>query len=115
MGLKGNLAGALSMALKEWAREQRATMTGTPHEGEMETVLAKAYELAGTDTCFVKAGNSEPIFVLRAKDKLAATIVEDWAIEADRAGVNRDKVAGATKQAEAFRDWRLKHGAKVPD
>jgi len=32
-----------------------------------------------TDTCLQKAGDEEPIFVLRAQDQFAANIVRYWA------------------------------------
>ena len=35
------------------------------------------------DSCYDKADLDEPIFVLRAKDKLAPNVVRDWADAAE--------------------------------
>jgi hypothetical protein len=68
-----------------------------------------------TDTCLQKAGESEPIFVLRAQDQFAPIIVRRWANMAHEAGVPRDKVAEAHRCADAMLEWQEQHGAKRPD
>lgn len=41
----------------------------------------KRDELANPDSCLNKAADDEPIFVLRANDPVAASIVRQWANE----------------------------------
>lgn len=51
------------------------------------------------------AEEGEPVFVLRAKDILAADVVEHWADMATIAGVNREKVEGARAIAAEMRAY----------
>jgi len=76
------------------------------------------------DDCLLKAGDDEPIFVLRSTDVLAPDIVDEWATRLgicarslpiaaqDRAHA---KIAEARDLADAMRVWQREHGAKVPD
>jgi len=76
------------------------------------------------DDCLLKAGDDEPIFVLRSTDVLAPDIVDEWATRLgicarslplaaqDRAHA---KIAEARDLADAMRVWQAEHGAKVPD
>lgn len=41
--------------------------------------MIKSQELADPKSCLNKAGHTEPVFVLRANDELAADIVREWA------------------------------------
>ena len=67
------------------------------------------------DTCFQKAADDEPIFVLRAKDVLAPQVVEQWADAAERHGTPEAKVAEARALAVQMRVWQISHVAKIPD
>lgn len=113
MGLKGNLALALCMVLKDRARElqpddqQAALDAFLPMETEAVGIMARVFELAGTDACFVTARNDEPLFVLRAQDKLAPEVVEHWA--AEYALDEREALA----LAKRMRAWQRANG--VPD
>jgi hypothetical protein len=64
------------------------------------------------DSCLAKIKPEEPIFVLRAQDKLAPALVEDWADRAATHGCSAEKVAEARTTAAAMRDWPTK---KYPD
>jgi hypothetical protein len=68
-----------------------------------------------TDLCLQKAGESEPIFVLRAQDQLAPLVVRAWAKLAHQAGVPRAKIQEAHALADAMDAWQAEHGAKRPD
>lgn len=63
-------------------------------------------------TCLQKAGLFEPIFVLRAQDKLAYQTIEHWVELATASGCDSLKVRGAKKDLEAFDKWPTK---KLPD
>lgn len=63
-------------------------------------------------SCFEKAGDDEPVFVLRAKDVLAPEVVRDWAERARSAGVNPDKIVEALNVADKMELWQDKH---IPD
>jgi hypothetical protein len=65
-----------------------------------------------TSTCLQKAGDDEPIFVLRAQDKLAPEIVHLWVNVAKIVGVNPTKIAEAEQIALAMARWPKR---KLPD
>ena len=67
------------------------------------------------DSCLMKAGDAEPIFVLRAQDQLAPASVRAWAKAAQQAGTPRKKVMAAYDAAAAMDEWQGLHGAKRPD
>ena len=60
----------------------------------------------------MKAKDDEPIFVLRAQDKLAAGVVRQWAEQAAQAGCGNAKVREAREIADAMERWPTR---KVPD
>lgn len=69
-----------------------------------------------TDKCLKKAGDDEPIFVLRAQDKTAPLAVRAWAATAKLVGAGDDKVAEALKTADEMEAWQKANGrAKLPD
>ena len=57
----------------------------------------------------------EPVFLLRAQDKVAPDIVRKWAARAELAGASKDIVTAANRQADLMAAWQQKHGDKVPD
>ena len=59
-----------------------------------------------------KADDEEPVFVLRARDLLAADLVEKWAVDANLVNVPWDKVREAKIIAQTMREWP---GRKNPD
>ena len=59
------------------------------------------------DTCLFNAADDEVIFVLRAKDPIAADVVEIWATLASRHH-EYEKVQGAKKCAHDMRVWLMK-------
>lgn len=74
----------------------------------------KRDELARADSCLNRAADDEPLFVLRAQDRFAAFLVEQWADMASRiADTPHDKVIEALQIARDMRAWRGPH--KLPD
>lgn len=69
------------------------------------------------DPCLKKAGEDEPIFVLRAQDRLAPKVVRQWADAAAGCGeVPKAKIDEARATATALEEWAKAHGgAKWPD
>lgn len=61
------------------------------------------------------ATHDEPLFVLRATDKLAAKAVLYWAQMAADAGVAVAKVASARAVAADMLEWQQIRGCKLPD
>lgn len=57
----------------------------------------------------------EPVFLLRAKDIVAPSIVRAWATAAYGAGADDRITAAARAHADAMEDWQKKHGYQVPD
>lgn len=64
---------------------------------------------------FEKADLDEPLFVLRAQDKLAPLVVDLYALSASREHVLPEKVASTHRCAAEMRRWQELHGAKLPD
>lgn len=64
------------------------------------------------DATLAKVGDDEPIFVLRAQDKFAASTIRYWAERAESAGAPREKIIEALDHAEVMEAW---HTQKVPD
>jgi hypothetical protein len=60
-------------------------------------------------------GYDEPVFLLRAKDKLAPHNLLDYAARAEESGVDSAVVKAARDQARAMQDWQEKNGCKLPD
>lgn len=57
----------------------------------------------------------EPIFVLRAKDRLAPTAIRIWVQLAKLTGVSLAKRAEALELANQMENWAAKHEDKLPD
>lgn len=69
------------------------------------------------DGCFSRATDDEPLFVLRAQDKLAPNIVRRWAIEFMRTRKNlglpyEEKFVEVMEIARKMENWPKK---KMPD
>lgn len=123
--MKGDLAKALHQALTE--EFKRAAGSGPvavwAREDDFERIVARMFEIAHTDPCFVKAGADEPIFVLRAKDLLAPRAVRYWFKLLSDATPDGDdwhrvyeaKGREAFDHADRMQKWGETHGAKVPD
>lgn len=62
-----------------------------------------------------KAGDDEPVFVLRAQDMLAPELVREWVFRARINGVPEEKVAEARRIADAMEDWQVANHRKMPD
>lgn len=69
----------------------------------------KRDEIADSGSCLNRAADDEPIFVLRAKDPLAAKIVEEWSARSVLAGIHQDRAQAAFRFAQAMRAWRKQH------
>lgn len=67
------------------------------------------------DSCLEKAANDEPIFVLRAQDKLAPVLVRLWADLAMINGCGDEKTVEARTLAHLMEMWQKKNRSKFPD
>lgn len=69
--------------------------------------------------CLGRSQDDEPVFVLVARDKMAADVVVKWASDAMRFGglkANDPKIVSAMELAAEMDAWREAHGGgKVPD
>lgn len=65
--------------------------------------------------CYEKADPDEPIFVLRAQDRLAPILVRLWAMLAWANGAPQPKISEANVCAMKMEDWAAKRGSKFPD
>jgi len=63
-----------------------------------------------------KVGDGEFVFILRAQDKFAPTVVEHWADRVQAAkGAATPKVREARALAHQMRAWQELNTSKVPD
>ncbi len=69
------------------------------------------------DKCLEKVGDDEPIFVLRAQDRLAPQLVRDWLLRAKayNGNLSREKIKEAQDLADLMEDWQRENGSKFPD
>jgi hypothetical protein len=67
--------------------------------------MTKAEELRNPHGCLNKAAPDEPVFVLRAKDPIAAQVVRLWAAMAEN-DHSADKCIGALAIADQMDRWR---------
>jgi hypothetical protein len=103
-----------------------ADRTDDPEAGQL---IARAEqveeELAHLDACLLNAEPGEPLFVLRAQDRLAPGVVDEWALRLhhsstathDQMQRSHGKLVAARQVAEDMRAWQAaNHGrAKLPD
>jgi hypothetical protein len=70
----------------------------------------------GNDPTLEKVAPDEPVFTLRAQDKLAPTSVRMWADMVDlfRGGPS-EKTIEARRCAMEMERWQVGHATKVPD
>lgn len=72
--------------------------------------MIKSKELTEPKSCLNKAADDEPVFVLRAKDRLEPLAVRLWAVLAE--GVHENwKVKGANELAAQMESWRRDNAA----
>lgn len=62
-----------------------------------------------------KIPDDEPVFLIRGQDKVAAKVVEYYAMCAAKEGADLELVNMCHKQARNMREWNLKHVCKIPD
>jgi hypothetical protein len=66
-------------------------------------------------SCYDKADDDEPLFVLRPTDILAPEIIREWAFRAKKLGSPHEKVEEARRLADQVEDWQIENSRKVPD
>jgi hypothetical protein len=87
-----------------------------PTEEDVMATKRETVEAAARgEGCLGKAADEEPVFVLRAHDRVAPAAVRDWAERARRLGVHHDKVSTAMDLALEMENWRREHGFKDQD
>jgi hypothetical protein len=67
------------------------------------------------DPTYDKAELDEPIFVLRAQDRIAPMVVGLYALACTTVGVHPKKVESVRRVAEEMRRWQTTHDTKIPD
>ena len=60
-------------------------------------------------------GEDEPVFLLRAKDRLAPATLDAWANLLVASGGDIDTAAHVREWAIKMRDWQEENGDKIPD
>lgn len=62
-----------------------------------------------------KAHDNEPVFILRARDPSARTVVQYWISRAKMLGTDPAKLAEAKAIEDAIEEWNARYGSRVPD
>ncbi len=68
--------------------------------------MKKMEELTDMNSCINKAADDEPIFVLRANDPLAPTVIDYWANMAEGGDHEEWKIKEARELAQGMRRWK---------
>ena len=58
---------------------------------------------------------NEPVFLLRAQDRVAPAVLECWIELAEAAGASEDILHAARGHVTAMRQWQRIHVCKIPD
>lgn len=59
--------------------------------------------------------DTEPVFVIRGRDKAAPAALRAYAMEASKAGADRRLVLSVERHADRMEEFQARHGSKVPD
>ncbi len=71
--------------------------------------MLKHLELSRPDSCLNKAATDEPVFVLRAKDPMAAMTIRHWITMSSNGAHESSKLAEALKAADEMDAWRSRN------
>lgn len=81
----------------------------------MATKATELEKARAGEGCLGRARDDEPVFVLRARDSIAADLVRIWAFRAQTLGAPSAKVREAFDLADQMDKWGRENGTKVPD
>lgn len=84
----------------------------------MATKKEELEKAARGEGCLGRAADDEPIFILRAQDKLAPALIEEWAERLYAAApfnTATEKIDEARALATKMRMWQVINHSKVPD
>jgi hypothetical protein len=84
--------------------DDRLTRFAEELAAEFRYVTA-ADERFDTDSVLRTAPSTAPVFILRAKDRLAVATIDFWLMLAESYGLPAEKLASARRQREAFARW----------
>ena len=62
-----------------------------------------------------KIHKDEPVFLLRAQDKLAVDTMLFWARKLEESGGSKEVVLTVRRHAQAMCDWQSTNSCKIPD
>ena len=62
-----------------------------------------------------KIPQDEPVFLIRAQDITAPSVVNFWAEQAERAGAKKNIIEAARAQSVRMLQWHQQHCLKIPD
>jgi hypothetical protein len=77
--------------------------------------MTKSKEISYSDSTLNKCADDEPVFILRAQDKLAPVVIRIWADLAKFHGAGQMKVSTAKQLAHEMEKWADYGRAKMPD
>lgn len=75
--------------------------------------MTEKYEHIQDIKCVIN--EDEPVFILRAQDSLAPSMLENWASALQASGGNMKLVLKALEHAQEMRNWQKKNNCKIPD
>lgn len=85
------------------------------HPNGVKAVCEELSEADHRFACLKNLAADEPVFILKAKDKLASAVVRIWEVLARAAGTDSAKLGAAVDTADWMDTWGRDFGTKVPD
>jgi len=80
-----------------------------------ENIIAKQGSIISKDRCLLNLKENEPIFALRAQDRLAPMLIRLWADLTSTQSNRQEKVRHAYLAASQFDDWARINKSQFPD
>lgn len=80
-----------------------------------ESIIAKQANILSKDECLQKLKVDEPVFTLRAQDRLAPMLIRLWADLTATQSNRQAKAENAYHIAQTFDDWARINKSQFPD
>lgn len=96
-----------SMAFNNQMCELAMKIMGVSNAHERKQAAQMLTENTTDNMCMLKAKSEEPVFVLRAKDPMAAGALAQWIADSVNARLHADKIDQAKEVLKAFKAYQV--------